>query len=93
LRVPANVTVFLGAVNERIRPEAVSRKASLALARELLCAPEPAPAPNDDEDASIKAPTFVCQHCGRALLIVQTFTRGQAIRGQAIRAPPQEPAS
>ena len=64
-----------------------SRKASLALARELLCAPKPKPAPGDDENASIKAPTFVCQHCGRALLIVQTFTRGQAIR-----APPPDPA-
>ena len=29
-------------------------------------------------------PTFVCRHCGRALLILQTFTRGQSIR-----APPQ----
>ena len=61
-----------------------SRKASLALARELLCALMPALASGDDEDASVKAPTFVCQHCGRAMLIVQTFTRGQAIR-----APPQ----
>ena len=64
-----------------------SRKASLALARELLSAPEPQPLTGDDEDASRKAPTFVCQHCGRALLIVQTFTRGQAIR-----APPPAPS-
>ena len=63
-----------------------SRKASLALARELLCAPKPESAPGDDEDASIKPPTFVCQHCGRAMLIVQTFTRGHAIR-----APPPQP--
>jgi hypothetical protein len=54
-----------------------SRTASLALARELLCAPKPQSAPRDDADASIKAPAFVCQHCGRTLLIVQTFTRGQ----------------
>ena len=64
-----------------------SRKTSLALARELLGAPKPALATGDDEDAGIKAPTFVCQHCGRAMLIVQTFTRGQAIR-----APPPDPA-
>ncbi|MEO5734677.1 MAG: transposase, partial [Rubrivivax sp.] len=61
-----------------------SRKASLALARELLSAPKPEPAASNDENAGIKPPTFVCRHCGRALLIVQTFTRGQSIR-----APPQ----
>ena len=61
-----------------------SRKASLALARELLGAPKPQPAASNDEGAGIKPPTFVCRHCGRALLIVQTFTRGQSIR-----APPQ----
>ena len=43
-----------------------SRKASLALARELLCAPKPEPAPGDDEDASIKAPTFVCRRPKRS---------------------------
>ena len=64
-----------------------SRKANLALARDLLCAPKPEPAPGDAEDVGVKPPTFVCQHCGRALLIVQTFTRGQAIR-----APPPDPA-
>ena len=64
-----------------------SRKASLALARELLGAPKPQPAVTNDEDAGIKPPAFVCRHCGRALLIVQTFTRGQSIR-----APPQPDA-
>ena len=58
-----------------------SRKVCLALARELLGTPKPEPAAVDGEDAGIKPPTFVCQHCGRALLIAQTFTRGQAIRG------------
>ena len=61
-----------------------SRKTSLALARELLSAPKPEPAAGHDEDTRIKLPTFVCRHCGRALLIVQTFTCGQSIR-----APPQ----
>ena len=65
-----------------------SRKASLALARESLSVPKPQPAASTDEAAGIKPPAFVCRDCGRALLIVQTFTRGQAIR-----APPQEPAS
>jgi hypothetical protein len=59
-----------------------SRKTSLALARELLC--EPAPAPARVEVQGIKPPTFVCRHCGRAMIILQTFTRGQAIR-----APPK----
>ena len=64
-----------------------SRKASLALARELLCEPTPAPAPGDGEGVGIKQPTFVCMHCGRAMVILQTFKRGQTIR-----APPQERA-
>ena len=64
-----------------------SRKASLALARELLCEPASAVAPADGEDLGIKQPSFVCMHCGRAMVILQTFTRGQTIR-----APPQERA-
>ena len=60
-----------------------SRTASLALARDLLR--EPTPAQHDGEDAGIKQPTFVCVHCGRAMFILQTFTRGEPIR-----APPQE---
>jgi hypothetical protein len=61
-----------------------SRKASLALARELLSAPKPQPPASNDEDTRIKPPTFVCRHCGRAPLVVQPFTRSQSIR-----APPQ----
>jgi hypothetical protein len=66
-----------------------SRKADLKMARELLhvaCAP-PAMAGTADEPASTRPdtapPTFVCRHCGHAMLIVQTFARGEAIR-----APP-----
>src|SRR4029453_10814166 len=55
-----------------------SRTASLTLARQLLCAPMPAPP--DSEDAGIKQPTFVCMHCGHPMVIVQIFTRGQPIR-------------
>jgi hypothetical protein len=61
------------------------RKASLTLARELLSEPAVAVAPTGGEDLNIKQPTFVCRHCGRAMLILQTFTRGQTIR-----APPLE---
>ena len=64
-----------------------SRKTSLALARELLCPPAVALRPDDDGDLWIQQPTFVCWHCGRAMVIVQTFTRGHGIR-----APPTEQA-
>jgi len=60
-----------------------NRKASLVLARELLGEPACADPSVSGADASIQQPTFVCWHCGRAMLILQTFTRGHAIR-----APP-----
>jgi hypothetical protein len=62
-----------------------SRTASLALARQLLHEPLPdTPAPPTPD----VAPTFVCAHCGRAMVVVQTF-----VRGETIRAPPQLLAS
>jgi len=61
------------------------RKASLALARELLGEPACAGLSASGEAPDIKQPTFVCWHCGRAMLILQTFTRGQTIR-----APPMQ---
>jgi len=67
-----------------------SRKAKLAIARELLNQPQAAVAPDGDDDdrrTVAKPASFVCLHCGRAMTIVQTFTRGQTIR-----APPPEPA-
>ena len=60
-----------------------SRKASLALARELLCEPAPAPGPADGEAPGVKQPSFVCRHCGCAMIVLQSFKRGQPIR-----APP-----
>ena len=62
-----------------------SRKASLALARELLRATSPVSAAIDNcgDGVTTLAPTFVCRHCGHAMIVLQTFTRGQAIR-----APP-----
>jgi hypothetical protein len=65
-----------------------ARKANLALARELLnVLPAQAAALGNDEPthaAPIAAqPTFVCRHCGHAMMILQTF-----VRGAPIRAPP-----
>lgn len=58
-----------------------SRTASLALARRLLDEPPPDMAePDDGRDV---APSFVCPHCGHAMVIVQSF-----VRGETIRAPP-----
>jgi hypothetical protein len=33
-------------------------------------------------------PTFVCRHCGAPMLIIETFTRGQHIRGPPASAGP-----
>ena len=66
-----------------------SRKASLAKARNLLMPPTrgEAPATATDDNPSMvwasSSPTFVCRHCGRPMLILQTF-----VRGESIRAPP-----
>jgi hypothetical protein len=62
-----------------------SRKASLALARELLHAPTLTAVTADGGDLQTEPPRFVCWHCGRAMVILQTFARGH---GPAIRAPP-----
>jgi len=64
------------------------RKASLALARELLHAvPAQAAALSNDEQAGAlpdaAPPAFICRHCGHAMIILQTF-----MRGEPIRAPP-----
>jgi len=64
------------------------RKASLALARQLLL-PEAmavvtAPVAVDvDAAAEAPLPTFVCRHCGAAMAIIETI-----VRGLPIRAPP-----
>jgi hypothetical protein len=64
-----------------------TRKASLALARELLRQPSPSSAQEDrtEDQAGTALPTFVCPHCGHAMIILHTFTRGQTIR-----APPPQ---
>ena len=60
-----------------------ARRENLARARELLqVAPAAAEPPPETPVASV-APTFVCPHCGAAMIIVETFARGEPIR-----APP-----
>jgi hypothetical protein len=61
------------------------RKSNLARARALLHAPTPDPlqATADEENSATPPPTFVCTHCGCAMLIIHTFARANASR-----APP-----
>jgi len=58
-----------------------ARKANLATARELSRATPPtcSAADTGDQTTATSAPTFVCQHCGAAMIILQAFTRGQTI--------------
>ena len=67
-----------------------SRKTSLARVRELLHAVPEAPSQAIDSHTEIvpAKPCFVCLHCGAAMLVLQTF-----VRGQTIRAPPLEPCA
>ena len=65
-----------------------ARKTNLALLRELLhvIPAQACPASNDGQSVALPdaaPPAFVCQHCGHAMLILQTF-----LRGESIRAPP-----
>jgi hypothetical protein len=59
------------------------RREHLAHARELLhVAPVAEPHSTDAPVANVQ-PTFICPHCGAALIIIEIFARGQPIR-----APP-----
>ncbi|EHR71156.1 Putative transposase [Burkholderiales bacterium JOSHI_001] len=60
-----------------------NRRDNLALARELLLVPPPACAAPADDASTAPAPTFVCAHCGHAMVVLQVF-----LRGCSIRAPP-----
>jgi len=60
-----------------------NRLDNLALARELLHATPPPPDESADDASTAPAPTFVCAHCGRAMVVVQIF-----LRDNSIRAPP-----
>jgi len=60
-----------------------NRRDNLALARELLHVAPPPPDESASEAATVPAPTFVCAHCGHAMVVLQVF-----LRGCSIRAPP-----
>ncbi|EWS65864.1 putative transposase [Hydrogenophaga sp. T4] len=67
-----------------------NRTACLALARQLLQVPlqDPQdPSPCDDSRDTAR-PTFICPHCGHAMVIVMTFTRGETIRAPPLRPTP-----
>jgi hypothetical protein len=59
------------------------RREHLAQARQLLHVVPTAPPPADAAPVACGQPTFVCPHCGAAMLIIESFARGQPIR-----APP-----
>ena len=63
-------------------PTATGRD-NLALARELLHVAPPPPDESADEQSAAPAPTFVCAHCGHAMVVLQVF-----LRDCSIRAPP-----
>ena len=62
-----------------------ARQANLARARQLLLEPGDAHAQAHctNTEASAAQPSFVCPHCGGAMIILETFARGHSIR-----APP-----
>jgi predicted Zn-ribbon and HTH transcriptional regulator len=58
-----------------------NRRDHLALARELLHVTPPDK--SADQASTVPAPTFVCAHCGHAMVVLQVF-----LRDCSIRAPP-----
>jgi Putative transposase/Transposase zinc-binding domain len=60
-----------------------NRRDNLALARELLQVPPPLPDESAGEASVVPAPTFVCAHCGHAMVVLHVF-----LRDNSIRAPP-----
>jgi hypothetical protein len=65
------------------------RTRNIARARELLAMPTPeaddTQTANDTEPPALAQP---CPHCGGAMVVIETFERGQKPRGHAPRAPP-----
>jgi hypothetical protein len=60
------------------------RREHLARARELRhVVPAAQPPALVEAPVAIFPPTFVCPHCGAAMIIIETF-----VRGEPIRAPP-----
>ena len=64
------------------------RREHLARGRELLhLVPDTAEPLSPDAPVVVNAPTFICPHCGAAMIIVETFARGEPIRAPpALRA-------
>ncbi len=60
-----------------------NRRDNLAQARELLHAAPPQSDKSADEAPTAPTPTFVCAHCGHAMVVLQVF-----LRDCSIRAPP-----
>jgi hypothetical protein len=61
-----------------------ARREQLARARTLLrVVPTTVEPQQPDAPAANVQPTFVCPHCGAAMIVIETF-----IRGESIRAPP-----
>jgi Putative transposase/Transposase zinc-binding domain len=60
-----------------------NRRDNLALARELLHVAPPPPGQSADDASVAPTPTFVCAHCGHAMVVLQIF-----LRDNSIRAPP-----
>ncbi|MEJ8852509.1 IS91 family transposase [Variovorax rhizosphaerae] len=67
-----------------------NRRDQLACVRELL--QQPPSRATETSDAGVESesarPSFFCPHCGGAMIILQTFARGQPIR-----APPRQPGT
>jgi hypothetical protein len=66
-----------------------ARTRNIARARELLGMPTPeaddTQTADDTEPSALAQP---CPHCGGAMIVIETFERGQKPRGHAPRAPP-----
>ena len=60
-----------------------NRRDNLARARDLLHATPPPCGESVDAASAAPAPTFVCAHCGHAMVVLQIF-----LRDNSIRAPP-----
>ncbi len=63
-----------------------TRAASVALARELLCVPEPAPSTEQSEKEVV--PVFVCRTCGEPMKVIEVFECSYEARAPPIEKQP-----
>ncbi len=59
------------------------RAASVALARELLCVPEPVP--STEQSKKDVVPVFVCRTCGEPMKVIEVFEAAYAARAPPIK--------